>query len=686
VLSAQHVPVQALADSSDSRTLSAVMVKAYEQNRKLAEVAAPVSITGPSQLHRFGNASILPALNMTPGVRMEERSPASYRLNIRGSSLRSPFGVRDVKIYYNEIPFTDPGGNTYLNQLSFYNFHSVEIIKGPAGSLYGAGIGGAMLIHTLPSPWSRGVGIDFSAGSYGFNSTHMDFRLGDENHQNYINYVHESSEGYRVQTAEHNDIISWETLLKSDQRQTLHAYMFYGDLYYQTPGGLTLAQYNQNPQQARPAAGTQPSAVQAEAAIFQKNFTAGISNEYQLGDHWSNTTSVYGAYTNFNNPGIRVYEQRKEPHFGGRSLFEYKNQWGGTGLQFVGGAEAQKGFFNTKDYSNHQGAIDSLETDDNIGLWQYMIFAQADLRLDSKWILTAGASFNKSSLGFTRVSIPLSSTYVQNFENKICPRLAILRLISPGVSVYASAARGFSTPTEAELLKSNALNDTLQPEDGMDYEIGARGSFLQERLYFDVGAYFFHIHNAIVQRIDSFGVMYSVNAGATRQNGVEAYVSYQISDQPAQFIRSSKVWLSTSWQDFHYIDFKQLTTQTPATLVEYSGHQLPGIAPYTAVAGLDLSSRPGIYLHLTYTYTDPMFLNDANTGRAGSYNLLGGRIGWKTELAKKWHIDLFAGADNLFSAKYSLGDDINAAVGRYYNAAAGVNYFVGLSLDDLLRP
>ena len=60
---------------------------------------------------------------------MDERSPGSYRLNIRGSSLRSPFGVRNVKIYYDGIPFTDPGGNTYLNQLGFYNIQSVEILK-----------------------------------------------------------------------------------------------------------------------------------------------------------------------------------------------------------------------------------------------------------------------------------------------------------------------------------------------------------------------------------------------------------------------------------------------------------------------------------------------------------------------------------------------------------------------------
>ncbi len=92
---------------SDTLALKEVVVKAYEQNRSLINVAAPVSVTTHAQLNRFGNMSILPALNITPGVSMEERSPGSYRLNIRGSSLRSPFGVRDIKIYLNDIPLTD---------------------------------------------------------------------------------------------------------------------------------------------------------------------------------------------------------------------------------------------------------------------------------------------------------------------------------------------------------------------------------------------------------------------------------------------------------------------------------------------------------------------------------------------------------------------------------------------------
>ena len=204
--------------SDSSKTLGEVTIKAYEQNRRLIDVAAPVGLTGQTQLKRFNNNSILPAVNMIPGVRMEERSPGSYRLNVRGSSLRSPFGVRDVKIYLNDIPLTDPSGNTYLNQLSYYNFSSIEIIKGPASSLYGAGIGGAVLIHTLPATWQSGVSLDYTLGSFHNNNINVNVKAGTEDRQNSFNYSHQNSDGYRVQTNMHRDIATWESQLKMNDR------------------------------------------------------------------------------------------------------------------------------------------------------------------------------------------------------------------------------------------------------------------------------------------------------------------------------------------------------------------------------------------------------------------------------------------------------------------------------------
>src|SRR6185312_1740550 len=292
---------QTTEDTDSIKTLENVIVKAYEQNRKLIDVAAPISVTGQAQLNRFSNMSILPALNIIPGGSMEERSQGSYRLNIRGSSLRSPFGVRDVKIYLNDIRLTDPSGNTYLNQISFYNFNSIEIIKGPTCSLCGAGTGGTMLIHTLPANWKQGISLDYTTGSFNTNNINVNVKAGDADDKNSFNYSHQTSNGYRQQAKMRKDIATWENALRINDKQTLHTYMSYGDLYYQTPGGLTLAQYNADPKQARPGSGSQPGAVKNKDAIYQKTFLIGFSNEYEFNDHWHNTTSLYGSYTDFIN-------------------------------------------------------------------------------------------------------------------------------------------------------------------------------------------------------------------------------------------------------------------------------------------------------------------------------------------------------------------------------------------------
>jgi len=663
---------QTTDDADSVRTLENVIVKAYEQNRKLIDVAAPISVTGQAQLNRFSNMSILPALNIIPGVSMEERSPGSYRLNIRGSSLRSPFGVRDVKIYLNDIPLTDPSGNTYLNQLSFYNFNSIEIIKGPTSSLYGAGIGGTMLIHTLPANWKQGISLDYTTGSFNTNNINVNVKAGDADDKNSFNYSHQTSNGYRQQAKMRKDIATWENALRINDKQTLHTYMSYGDLYYQTPGGLTLAQYNADPKQARPGSGSQPGAVQNKAAIYQKTFLIGFSNEYEFNDHWHNTTSLYGSYTDFINPGIRVYELRKEPHFGGRSVFEYKKQLGKTIVQLDFGTEAQKGFFNTRDYGNKSGVADSLQSDDNLNNWQYMFFAQADLKFPHGWTVTAGVSLNKSSIQLVHLSSGPSSTQKRVFKNQLPPHIAVLKQIDKNVSVYGSISRGFSPPTVSEVLRSDGLFGTnLQPEEGIDYEAGIKGTLLQNKIFFDISTFFFDLKNTIVQRIDTNGVYYYVNAGSAKQKGIETYASYRFIDAPHHFINSAKVWTSYAFHDFHYGSFKQVSD-------DFSKNKLPGAAPNVVVAGLDITSKDGCYLNVTYNYSDKIALNDANSAYASSYNLLGARLGYKKQFKKKITAEIFIGADNLFDTKYSLGNDINAAAGRYYNVAPGRNYYAGV--------
>src|SRR5688500_9053719 len=158
---------QTPAVTDTAKILNEVVIHAYAYNRPVTEVPAAVATVNEKELERFSNTSFLPAVNSIPGVRMEERSPGSYRFSIRGSLLRSPFGVRNVKFYWRGLPFTDGGGNTYLNLLDFSSVGNMEIIKGPGSSLYGAGTGGTVLLQPHKELTKNAVRVGMLGGSYG---------------------------------------------------------------------------------------------------------------------------------------------------------------------------------------------------------------------------------------------------------------------------------------------------------------------------------------------------------------------------------------------------------------------------------------------------------------------------------------------------------------------------------------
>lgn len=665
-----NVAGQQIKDTTPA-LLQEITVRAFEQNSRLKDVAAPVAVINTRQLERFGNTSILQAVNTAPGVRMEERSPGSYRLNIRGSTLRSPFGVRNVKVYLNEIPFTDPGGNTYLNQLSFFDVEGIEIIKGPGSSLYGSGTGGVMLITDGQDSIHRKLSLSYSKGSFNTDNINIAAVAGNEALSNKISYTHQQSEGYRIHSAMRRDIVSWQTNVQSSEKQSLSAHILYGDLFYQTPGGLTKAQYDAGPRSARPATSMFPGAVENKAAIYQKMFWAGIQQQYRFNEKLQNTTSIYGAFSQIKNPAILNYEKRSEPHFGGRSSFSFTTHLAQTQLNIVAGAEFQQGYFSIKVYNNNAGSPDSLRTDDEVNNRQLGIFSQASFIFPAGWIATAGISLNKTDITFNR----LSFVYKTRFNNEWAPRLSLLKKVTEQVSFYGVVSKGFSPPTVAELLPSTTvINTDLEAEQGINYEAGVRGSFLRNRLYADVSAFYFSLNNAITQRRDQSGADYFVNAGDTRQRGIEAAVSYQITRNEFQFITGSTLWANYAYTNFRYKTFRQVNS-------DISGNRLPGVPPNTFTGGIDITTQPGIYLNLTYYYSDHFALNDANTEYGTIIRLPGFKAGYKRHWGDHFITNLFVRGDNLLNQKYSLGYDINAAGGRFYNAAPAVNYEVGVSVS-----
>jgi len=673
ILLQQFLFAQQPAIIDSSLTLDKIVVTAFEQNRVVSN-GTIVNILSNNNADRLNKSSLVNGFNTIAGVRMEERSPGSYRINIRGSSLRSPFGVRNVKVYWNNIPITDPGGNTYFNQFAFNNFSAIEIIKGPAGSMYGAGTGGLLLMNSFANAFTPSVNLEYITGSYGLQNILASVTYGEGNSRSAITYAHNESSGYRDHTKSKRDNVSFVSQFKVSDRQQLTASILYNNLFYETPGALTKAEFNNNPLQARPAAGGFPSADGAQAAISQKNFVAGINQQYRFTHEFKNTTSIYGSFAQIQNPTFRNYERRNEPSFGGRTSFVYEKQLNKTVLQLVAGGELQQGFFNTQVSKNKNGNADTLQTNDDIKYTTYSIFVQGDLNINNSWIITAGASINQSKVGFARLNAYPVLQQGRTYRNEISPRLALQKRITNNNTVFASVSKGFSPPTIAELLPSTgAISTFLEAEEGINYEAGGRFAFLKNKLHIEATGFYFKLNNALVSRKDISNADYFINAGNTEQQGAELSADYTLVFKNRLFDYLT-VKSAYAFSDFKYGDFKK-------GAADFSGKYLPSVPKNTFSLLADMQFNKGIYFNSSYYYATKIFLDDANTVAEDGYHLLACRVGWKPNLKTKLKLNFYIGADNLLNETYSLGNDINATGGRYYNVAPKRNYYAGIALQ-----
>ena len=658
---------------ADSTTLTEVVITAFEQNRSIS-CGTIVKVITTNNADRYNKTSFVNAFNTVAGVRMEERSPGSYRINIRGSSLRSPFGVRNVKIYWNDIPVTDAGGNSYFNQFAFNNFSTIEIIKGPAGSLYGAGTGGVLLMHSFENTWKPAVKFEYITGSYGLQNMLASVSFGKKNSQGLITYAHTESDGYRNHSKSKRDNVSFVTKFTVSDKQHISSSILYNNLFYETPGGLNLAEFAANPKQARPAAGGQPSADAAKAAIYQQNFTVGINHRYNFTAGFKNSTTVYGAFSQIKNPTFRNYERRNEPGFGGRTSFIYEKKIKKISIQAVAGAELQYGFFNTQVSKNKNGNPDTLQTNDDIQYATSSFFAQGDVSIQENWIITAGVSINKSTVDFTRINKYPVLQQGRIYKNELSPRLAVQKKFKYNAAIFGSISKGFSPPTITELLPSTGIISTfLEAESGTNFELGGKITLLKGKLRLETSAFYFKLNNALVSRRDSSNADYFVNAGNTKQKGIEISADYSTSFKSHLF-DNINVKTAFTLNSFTYGDFKKGQT-------DVSGKKIPGVPKNTISVLADLQFTKNIYFNSTYYYATKIFLNDSNTDVANGYHLLGCRVGWKPVIKSILKINIYAGLENLFNETYSLGNDINAAAGRYYNAAPKRNYYAGLALQ-----
>jgi iron complex outermembrane receptor protein len=659
----------------DTASLNEVVVKGFESNKSLINTPASISLLSKATLNASSAFSMLPALNTSSGVRMEERSPGSYRLSIRGSLLRSPFGIRNVKVYYDDFILTDAGGNTYMNLLDIHSINGLELIKGPAGSVYGAGTGGAVLLNGFGAlKDSNDLKLRLLGGSFGTLNQSLQYQHQSKNIQLNVGQGHFQSNGFRVQSKMRKDNVQLNMRIKSNEQISTDFILLYSDLFYQTPGGLTFTQFNADPRQSRPATATLPSVVDQKTAIYNKSAFIGFSNTYKINSRWKTVGSVTNGLTQFKNPFITNYEKRREFNLGFRSKIVYENNLP-IPVQWVSGFEIQRGEYAIDSSGNIKGAPDGNKVSDEVIARQQFAFTQLNIQPLRFLQIQSGLSINRFFYSIQRTTgAPANGIKKLDFNRQLLPRIALLAAPGAGISLYGQLSKGYSSPSIAEIRPSaGGVYSGLQAEYGWSKEIGIKLSAWRNKLYMQAALFQFDLRDAIVRRVNNIGAEYFVNEGDVQQKGIEIEYQYNLVNLPRQkFFKSLKWSQAITLNDFRFVNYKNNQTS-------FAGNQLTGIADNVIVSSLAMDLTAHFYWNVQFNYVGKMPLNDANTFFSNPYRLWQSKIGWRSGHTRP--IELFLLMDNIGNENYSLGFDINAFGNRFYNPAPSRNYQFGLIID-----
>lgn len=648
--------------------LGAVTVSAFESERPLLEQSAAIVKVSERDFARFNEISPVNAFNQKAGVRIEERAPASYRISIRGSSLRAPFGVRNVKVYWNDVPFTAPDGTTALNLLDLSNIKSSEVIKGPSGSIYGAGNGGAISLYSQPVLNSNRIATDYLTGSFGLRKYKIGLTQTIGNGGIEASFVSQKSRGYRDLSAMDRKVFQLGGYFPISEKQEFRTQMLISDLNYQIPGGLTADQVADDPRHAR------PGSVEQNSSIAQKALLLSLGHVYRFSEKTQNSTTLYLNTNDFENPFILDYKKELGFGYGVRTKFTHESQLAGKALRLVAGAEYQNSWTDAQNFGNRSGVADTVRFADKLRAYQGFLFQQAELNFTEKLLFTVGLSENFSGYEIDRqidASGGPTGLNSRTFDPVVVPRVALNYGLSAFSSVYGSVSGGFSPPTIDEVrTNEGSVNLDLEAEKGTNFEVGYRLG--KEKFNVELIAYYLQLKETITTYTNENGVVLFRNAGATDQKGVEASLDYALLRNAPGFFQDILIGTAFTGQFFEFKNYQKGEN-------DFSGNELTGVPKTNLVTRLDLRTKPGIYLNLTHQYTGEIPLNDANTVYSDSFNLINARLGYVRSFSN-WDLEVFTGVDNLLDELYSLGNDLNPFGGRYYQPAPERNYYGGIKL------
>ncbi len=676
-----------------------------DNNKKVLDKPVSVIKLEEKELNRGTGLYLDDAINANvPGVTMNRRAVSSgQQFNIRGygngvgfRGANNNFDGQGYKVYYNNIPITDAEGITLLDDIDFGSIGSVDVIKGPAGSVYGFAIAGVVNLTTMrPEKGETSLTQKFLGGSYGLARFTTQLGIGMDKTSIMLNYGHQISDGYLDHNASNKDFLNAILDFRPSERQTISTYFGFSNSYDERGGELTIGQYD-----TLDYSGNQRY-IKNNAHSEVVSFRAGLSHKYDF-NHWlSNTTTVFGSGLNTNSSSAGGWTDKDPINYGTRMTFDFNFELGeGFGLSGIAGLEFQEQRAQNISYSmvENPNDPDGYNIIGGVRSNQYskskskLLFTEWILKMPYDLSFTAGVG--KSSLNLDLEDRQYDPTtnkqriFSANYEDLFSPHFALNKIFNDNISVYASFSNGYKAPVTGNIIISatGQLNTGLVPEEGNQFEIGSKGNVINNRLHYEVALFQAKFKNkftsiAVPAPDNTTAYSYITNGGSLDNKGVEALVKFTAYEAATGFFSNVSPYMNVAYSDFTYDDYGYESVNRDGEIVtaDYSGNDVAGVAPWVVNAGIDFLTHVGLYGNVSYQYRDPVPFTSDGENVADSYNLLNAKLGYKIGFGA-FNVDLYAGADNLMGVQYYNMLFINQLDDAYIPAPLDTVFYGGVNL------
>ncbi|NMF96201.2 TonB-dependent receptor [Aromatoleum toluolicum] len=631
------------------------------------------------------------ALAGVPGLVVQNRQnyAQDLQISVRGFGSRAAFGVRGVKLIADGIPASTPDGQGQAATFNLDTAERIEVMRGPFSTVYGNHAGGVIQLFSRDPKGAPTLRGGVLGGSWG--TTKVD--IGAEGEKNGVGYVVDASrfdtDGYRDHSAATRDQLFGKLLFRPDQdsKLTLVANALRQD-DTDDPLGLTWETFKDDPRDVESVAETFNTRKSIDhrqgGATYERRFGAGrlhlsaYAGERSVTQYQAIPTAVQNIVTRPRHSGGVIDFDRSFHGLGAR--WTHTLTAGPGELTLTGGVDydrsedARKGFENFRGSAITPTAVGvkgRLRRDETDTVTSVDPYVQGSWKLD-KWTLQAG-------LRHSDVKFEVDDKYIVTGNpddsgdiryRKTTPALGIVYHLSPVVNLYASAARGFETPTLTELSYSgtsstDGFNFGLKPATSRQYELGAK-AFVGENTRVNVAVFEIRTKDELVVDSAFGGRTVFKNAGSTLRQGVELAAD-------TEFSRNWRGKLSVTRLHAVYDD-AFLAGGRPVD----DGKRIPGIPALSAYADLEWKPRAGLATAVEVLHRSKVYVEDTNTKRtAPGYTLANLRL-TAEQRSGNWTFQEMVRVDNLFDKEHVASVIVGDGNDRFYEPGPTRSVYAGI--------